>query len=130
MDNKPRRARKKDMARVMAKAPDLPAEIRCGRLCLFPHLGRITKDGEELHLSPKQFHLLSTFMHHAGEVLSRSFLMREVWHTDYMGDTRLLYVHIHWLREKIEDDPHSPVYLRTVRGVGYRFAPPADAQAS
>jgi len=47
--------------------------------------------------------------------------MQEVWETDYMGDTRTLDVHIRWLREKIEDDPSHPLYLQTVRRVGYRF---------
>lgn len=128
MAHKPEKARKKDVAYAAAKALG-SEEIQCGRLRLFPSLRRITKDGKDLHLSPIQFHLLSIFMHHPGEVLPRSFLMREVWHTEYMGDTRLLYVHIHLLREKIEDDPHSPVLLRTVRGVGYRFTPPTNDQA-
>ena len=51
----------------------------------------------------------------------RKKLMKEVWDTDYLGDTRTLDVHIRWLRKKIEDDPSHPVLIRTVRGVGYRF---------
>jgi DNA-binding response OmpR family regulator len=47
-----------------------------------------------------------------------------VWETDYVGDTRTLSVHVRWLRQKIEDDPDSPRFLRTVRGVGYRFEVP------
>jgi len=46
---------------------------------------------------------------------------REVWETDYVGDTRTLQVHISWLRRKIEENPRRPTRLRTVRGVGYRF---------
>jgi len=85
----------------------------------------ITRDGEPLRLTLKEYRLLSTFMTHSGEVLPRKFLIKEIWETDYMGDTRMLDVHIRWIRQKIEDDPSSPVYLRTVRGVGYRFeAPP------
>jgi DNA-binding response OmpR family regulator len=67
------------------------------------------------------------FMRHCGEVLPRSFLVREIWNTNYMGDTRFLDVHIRWLRQKIEDDPSAPTCLRTVRGVGYRFTPVAEA---
>ena len=52
--------------------------------------------------------------------------MRQVWDTDYMGDTRTLDVHIHWVRKAIEEDPGSPVYLRTVRRVGYRFQAPEE----
>ena len=103
-----------------------PGSLQCGRLCLMTRNGEIYRDGEILSLAPKEFELLSTFMRHSGEVLPRSFLIREIWDTDYLGDTRMLDVHIRWLRRKIEDDPSAPTYLRTVRGVGYRFeAPPA-----
>ena len=76
------------------------------------------------HLTPKQARLLEILMRHPGEILTRSYLMRQVWDTDYMGDTRTLDVHIHWVRKAIEEDPGSPVYLRTVRRVGYRFQAP------
>jgi len=75
------------------------------------------------HLSPKEFRLLETFLRHPARVLPRCFLMREVWDTDFVGDTRTLEVHIHWIREKIEPNPSRPRYLRTVRGVGYHFVP-------
>lgn len=76
------------------------------------------------HLTPKQARLLEILMRHSGEVLTRTFLMKQVWDTDYMGDTRTLDVHVHCVREAIEEDPRSPVYLRTVRRVGYRFESP------
>ncbi len=107
-----------------AKAPAPAPEVRCGRLCMNPDRDEIRRDGELLSLAPKEVRLLSTFMQHSGEVLPRSFLIREIWNTDYLGDTRMLDVHIRWLRQKIEDNASSPVYLRTVRGVGYRFEPP------
>ncbi|MBI3942747.1 MAG: winged helix-turn-helix domain-containing protein [Chloroflexi bacterium] len=75
-------------------------------------------------LTPKEAELLAEFMRHPEEVLTRQFLMKHVWQTDYMGDTRTLNVHIRWLREKIEDDPSRPRMLRTIRGVGYRFGIP------
>ena len=73
-------------------------------------------------LTPRLCRLLEVFMRNPERVLSRKFLMRKVWETDYLGDTRTLEVHICWLRKKIEEDPHHPCYLRTVRGVGYRFS--------
>jgi DNA-binding response OmpR family regulator len=76
------------------------------------------------HLTPRQARLLEILMRHPGETLTRSFLMKQVWDTDYIGDTRTLDVHIHWVRNAIEEDPKSPVYLRTVRRVGYRFESP------
>jgi DNA-binding response OmpR family regulator len=78
----------------------------------------------ESNLTPKQAALLEILMRHPGEVLTRGFLMKQVWNTDYVGDTRTLEVHIHWLRKAIEDDAGAPAYLRTVRRVGYRFSVP------
>jgi DNA-binding response OmpR family regulator len=73
-------------------------------------------------LTPQLCRLLEVFMRNPEEILSRKFLMKEAWETDYTGDTRTLEVHICWLRKKIEEDPHNPRYLRTVRGVGYHFS--------
>jgi len=75
------------------------------------------------HLTPKECRLLHLLMEHVDEVLSRGTIMKEVWETDYLGDTRTLDVHIRWLREKLEDDPSHPRFIITVRGVGYRFSP-------
>jgi DNA-binding response OmpR family regulator len=73
-------------------------------------------------LTPQLCRLLEVFMRNPEEILSRKFLMKEVWETDYTGDTRTLEVHICWLRKKIEEDPRHPRHLRTVRGVGYHFS--------
>ena len=75
------------------------------------------------HLTPKECRLLHLLMEHADEALSRGTIMKEVWETEYLGDTRTLDVHIRWLREKLEDDPSHPRFIITVRGVGYRFSP-------
>jgi DNA-binding response OmpR family regulator len=103
--------------------------LRMGDLTLDARKRIVTKGDREYRLTPKQAKLLEIFVRSAGEVLSRKTLMKEVWHTDYLGDTRTLDVHVRWLREKIEDDPSSPIYLRTVRGVGYRFEVPAEKPA-
>ena len=73
------------------------------------------------HLTPKGFKLLHLLIDHQNRDLSRKVIMKNVWETDYMGDTRTLDVHIRWLREKIEDNPSRPRRLITIRGVGYRF---------
>jgi DNA-binding response OmpR family regulator len=78
-------------------------------------------DEKEGHLTPRLTLLLKIFMHHPGEVLEREHLFRQVWNTEYTGDTRTLDVHISWLRQAIEMDPRKPRYLRTIRGVGYRL---------
>jgi DNA-binding response OmpR family regulator len=75
------------------------------------------------HMTPKECRLLATFITHEGQVLTRQFLMKEVWDTEFVADTRTLEVHIHWLRRKIEADRGGPRLLHTVRGVGYVLRP-------
>jgi two-component system response regulator RegX3 len=70
---------------------------------------------------PKEFELLETLLRRAGKLLTRDSLIHEVWGPDYFGDTKTLDVHVKRLRQKIEADPHHPVHLLTVRGLGYRF---------
>lgn len=77
-----------------------------------------TKNGEQ-RLTPKLATLMELFMRQPNEVLERSYLMAQVWQTDYLGDTRTLDVHIRWIREAIEDKPSKPTFLRTIRGKGY-----------
>jgi DNA-binding response OmpR family regulator len=74
-----------------------------------------------LKVTPRALKLLETLMRKSGEIMSRKRLIQEVWNTDYIGDTRVLDVHICWLRQQIEDDPAHPTWIRTVRGVGYRL---------
>ena len=85
---------------------------------------QVWKGGKELTLRYKEFELLSLLVSRKGDVVTRAELFDEVWGTDWLGDTRTLDVHTRWLREKIEDDPSDPRYIRTVRGVGYRFVSP------
>jgi two-component system, OmpR family, response regulator RegX3 len=82
--------------------------------------------GKEMELSRKEFDLLSALMQSAGKVVTREDLMSEVWDTNWFGSTKTLDVHIGWLRRKLRDDPQSPTYIETVRGVGFRFAAPED----
>ncbi|MEZ4656253.1 MAG: response regulator transcription factor [Caldilineaceae bacterium] len=75
-----------------------------------------------VELSPKEFDLLWVFAQNVGRVLSAEELLNQVWGAEWMGEMQTLYVHIRWLREKIEDDPAHPKRLLTVRGVGYKLA--------
>lgn len=99
-------------------------EIRVGPLALDPDSRILRKGDVSCYLRPKEAQLLAQFMRNPGKVLTRRQLMRDVWDTEYMGDTRTLSVHVRWVRLKIEDDPSNPRFLTTVRGVGYRFAVP------
>jgi DNA-binding response OmpR family regulator len=95
--------------------------VRAGHLLLDPDTHTLYKGETTCHLRPKEAALLAYFMRNPGRVLSRAEIMREVWETDYLGDTRTLTVFIRWLREKIEEDPNAPRLLHTVRRVGYYF---------
>ncbi len=80
--------------------------------------------GEELQLSRKEFDLLAELARNGGQVVTREDLMSRVWDVNWFGSTKTLDVHIGWLRRKLGDDPGSPRYIETVRGVGFRFAAP------
>jgi DNA-binding response OmpR family regulator len=80
---------------------------------------RLLRDGETLPVKPKAFDLLVFLLRNAGHVFTREQLLEHVWGYDYAGETRTVDVHVHWLRAQIESDPAEPVYLETVRGVGY-----------
>ncbi len=96
-------------------------ELAEGPLRLNLERRRAYRNEQEITLTPKEFDLLAELMRHPGIVLSRDTLMDRVWGYDFMGDSRTVDVHIRWLREKIEAEPSNPVYIQTVRGVGYRF---------
>ena len=83
----------------------------------------VTVAGEEISLPLKEFDLLEYLLRNVGRVLTRGQLIDRVWGADYVGDTKTLDVHVKRLRAKIEEDPSSPRYIVTVRGLGYKFEP-------
>ena len=74
---------------------------------------------QPIRLRPMEARLLAVLLRYPSETVSRATLMREVWQTDFLDDTRTLDVHIRWLREKIDENPSHPRRLLTVRGLGY-----------
>lgn len=86
----------------------------------------VTKNGKDLNLTPMEFKLLFVLAAMAGEAISRSALLKNVWGYENSGDTRLVNVHIQRLRAKVEDDPENPQIVQTVRGIGYKFVTPED----
>jgi DNA-binding response OmpR family regulator len=73
-------------------------------------------------MSPREFQLLSCFVRHAGTALSRDQLLDRAWGRDAMPSPRTVDVHVAWLRQKLEIDPHEPTLIQTVHGVGYVFS--------
>lgn len=84
---------------------------------------KLLKNGKEVELTPTEFALLKMFMENPGKTLKRNEMLNAVWGEDYFGDTKTLDVHIRRLREKIEDNPSQPEYIKTIWGSGYRWQP-------
>lgn len=103
---------------------DAPQHI--GALCLDRAAHRALKNSAAVDLTTREYDLLAELMSRAGRALSREALLNAVWGVNWIGDPRTLDVHVRWLRLKIEDDPASPRYIQTVRGMGYRFAGPEE----
>ncbi len=120
-------ARIRAVLRRAAPSPDEAeglAPQRFGALVIDPAARTVHLDGEELTLSRKEYDLLHLLVSRAGRAIRREDLMSEVWDENWFGSTKTLDVHIGSLRRKLGDDPADPVYIHTLRGVGFRFAAP------
>jgi DNA-binding response OmpR family regulator len=98
-----------------------PQIMAFGDLVISPEEGRVTSAGEEISLTRIEFLLLCELARHPNRVMSRDILLENVWGYDYFGDGRVVDAHVRRLRKKIEPNPSDPVYVVTVRGLGYRF---------
>lgn len=81
----------------------------------------VTKDGSSIQLTSKEFDILKLFVSSPNRVFTKSQIYSFVWNDDYFGDDNVINVHMRRLREKIEDDPSSPKYIKTLWGIGYRL---------
>lgn len=109
-------------------SPQEPIQI--GRLVVHPDLHEVVLDGKPVDLTPKEFELLLFLCKYRGKVLSRQQLLHGVWDYHFLGDTRIVDVHISHLRDKIEKNARSPEYILTVRSVGYKLAVPATSESA
>ena len=107
-------------------APEGAVEI--GDVSLDPAKREVRRAGEPVELSRKEFDVLELLMRNAGTVVKRERLLQDVWDTTWFGSTKTLDVHISALRRKLGDDSSDPRYVRTVRGVGFRFAAPDEVR--
>ncbi|HCB33973.1 MAG TPA: DNA-binding response regulator [Acidimicrobiaceae bacterium] len=92
-------------------------------LSIHPDEGVVRKRGVEIPLTKTEFLLMCELADNVGKVLSREHLLEKVWALDYLGDGRLVDVHVRRLRMKVEDDPANPRYVATARGMGYKLRP-------
>lgn len=117
------------IARVEAvlRRASLPAEVEKNRLIagvmtLDPQRYEVSRGGEKIRLTPLEFRLLRYMVLKSGEVVPTTELVERVWGYEGGGDNNLVRTHIRHIREKLEDDPGNPQYLKTVPGVGYTFS--------
>lgn len=104
-----------------ADSTDEKSILRSGPLTIYTEQYETYLEEEKLEFTPKEFELLVYFIRNKNRVLSRDALLSAVWNYDFAGDTRIVDVHVSHLREKIEENTKKPVYIKTVRGIGYKF---------
>ena len=95
--------------------------IRCGALSIDLRLRRVTRDGAEVSLTPKEFDILYFLACNRGEVFTKEQIYQAVWENDYLLDDSNIMAFIRKLRKKIEPNPDSPQYILTIWGIGYKF---------
>lgn len=95
--------------------------LEYGALRIDPDRIQVTRDGEEISLTAKEFELLLFLSSNPGQVFTKKQIYQQVWGALYAYDDNNIMVHIRRLRKKVEADPESPVYIQTVWGIGYRF---------
>jgi DNA-binding response OmpR family regulator len=117
-------ARIKAVLRRAAPAPlPAPAPLAVGDLTVDPAAHIVTVGGRAVELTPREFDLLHALAAEAGRVVSVDDLLGRVWGAEYVGEPQVVYVHVRWLREKLEGDPSHPRRIVTVRGRGYKLIP-------
>jgi DNA-binding response OmpR family regulator len=119
-------ARIKTVLRRSQHSVDIPAEptrLAVGDLEIDPSAHTVTVGGRSLNLPPREFDLLYTLASEAGHVISVHDLLARVWGAEYQNQSQVVYVHMRWLREKLEEDPRHPRRIVTVRSVGYKLEP-------
>lgn len=99
-------------------------DITIGDLVIHPDAYTVSKRGEKIELTHREFELLYYLAQHIGQVMTREHLLQTVWGYDYFGDVRTVDVTVRRLREKVEDNPSRPIWLVTRRGVGYYLRKP------
>ncbi|WP_371018367.1 response regulator transcription factor [Pseudalkalibacillus sp. JSM 102089] len=100
-------------------------KIQVGELEVYPNNYEAFFQEEIMEVTPKEFELLVYLLRHKGRVLTREQLLSAVWNYDFVGDTRIVDVHVSHLREKIEQNTRKPEYIKTIRGLGYKLEEPS-----
>jgi len=119
-----RRAQQQAPIAEQGTQEDQQPSLIIGELKVYPDRYEASFNDELLELTPKEFELLVYLSRNKGRVLTRDQLLSAVWNYDFVGDSRIVDVHISHLREKIEKDTRKPLYIKTIRGHGYKLEEP------
>lgn len=92
-----------------------------GELKLYSDTFEVYKGDKKIELNPKEFKILKLLISNAGRVFTKKQIYEQVWGDIYIGDSNNIMVHLSHIREKVEDDPKNPVYIKTIRGIGYKI---------
>lgn len=95
--------------------------LRFGNITLNLQTREVLKHGKKLDFTLKEFEVLKLLIQNKGKILTREILLDKIWGYEYVGETRTVDVHIRHIRKKIEEDDKKPIYIQTIRGVGYKF---------
>lgn len=117
-----RRASKETVSR------DSGTSVQVGDLIIDPSAHTVEIAGDQLELTAREFALLHALALEPGVVISVDDLLTRVWGAEFIGEPQVVYVHIRWLREKIEDDPQHPQRIMNVRGIGYKLVPQTESK--
>lgn len=108
-------------APIKEEVEEKELEVNFGEITIYPEKYEVFVKGEKVDFTPKEFELLLYLAKNSNRILSREQLLLAVWDFDFSGETRIVDVHISHLREKIEDNPKDPQYIKTARGFGYKL---------
>ncbi len=103
--------------------PTPQVAVQAGKLTIDPTSHTVELDGKPVELSPREFDVLYTLGLNAGHLVMTEDLLTQVWGAEFQGQPQVVYVHIRWLREKLEKTPNQPRLIVTVRGLGYKLVP-------
>jgi len=114
------------------RAGERPASqlVDAGAISIDVERHEVFRQGVPVELAPKEFELLVYLARHPNQVCTRDQILESVWGYNYGGETRTVDVHVHWLRQKLEDEPSRPTHLLTVRHYGYKFVPDASPRST
>jgi DNA-binding response OmpR family regulator len=110
-----------------APYPEQPVPLIAGDLSIDPVSRTVLVNGKPVDLSPREFDLLYTFAVEPNRVIPMDELISRVWGPEFVGQPQVVYVHVRWLREKIEADPNHPCRIVSVHGVGYKLQPQSES---